>query len=301
MPAGTENTPGGIAFMNVFLRTLTTGNNTLNLTNTAKIISPTYTTQPTTTASTTIRPSADIQVNQTITGTSKYNDNETITITATNNGPNNSTGVTIKDLLPSGFQWISDNSQGTYNPTTGIWTIGNINNGNTATLTIIAKIVQTGTITNTAVLTAPLTPNFIDWNYNNNAQTISTNVNDAADIAVTQTINNTKPNTGDPITITINTTNNGPDTATGINITDILPTGLTYTNSNTNYGTYNPTTGIWTIQNLQNGNTATLTITATATNIGNYTNTATKTTETEYQSNLCQRCTVTNTNNKIKQ
>ena len=285
MPAGSGSTPGGIAFMNVYLRTLVTGTQTSNLTNKATLTNPTYTTQPTKTATTTINPSADIQINQTITGTQKYNDNETITITATNNGPNNSTGVTIKDLLPSGFQWISDNSQGTYNPTTGIWTIGTINNGNTATLTIIAKIVQTGTITNTAVLTAPLTPNFIDWNYNNNAQTISTNVNDAADIAVTQTINNTKPNTGDPITITINTTNNGPDSATGINITDLLPTGLTYTNSNTNYGTYNPTTGIWTINNLQNGNTATLTITATATNIGNYTNTATKTTETEYDWN----------------
>ncbi len=285
MPAGSGSTPGGVAFMNVYLRALVTGTQTPNLTNTAKITSPTYTTQPTKTATTTINPSADIQVKQTITGTQKYNDNETITITATNNGPNNSTGVTIKDLLPTGFQWISDNSQGTYNPTTGIWTIGNMNNGDTTTLTIIAKIVQTGTITNTAVLTAPLLPNFTDWNYNNNAQTISTNVNDAADIAVTQTINNTKPNTGDPITITINTTNNGPDTATGINITDQLPTGLTYTNSNTNYGTYNPTTGIWTITNLPNGNTATLTITATATNIGNYTNTATKTTETEYDWN----------------
>ena len=37
MPAGSGSTPGGIAFMNVFLRTLTTGTNTPSLTNTATL------------------------------------------------------------------------------------------------------------------------------------------------------------------------------------------------------------------------------------------------------------------------
>ena len=283
MPKGTDTTPGGIAFMNVFLRTIATGVQTPNLTNTATITSPVYTPKPTQTATTTIRPSGDIQINQTITGTHRYNNNITITITAKNNGPNNSTGVTIKDLLPTGLTWISDNSQGNYNPTTGIWNIGTLNNGTTQTLTIIAKIIETGTLTNTAALTAPLLPNFTDWNYNNNAQTNSIDIPDAADIGITQTINNTKPKTGDTITITINTTNYGPDLATGINISDILPSGLQYISSNTNYGTYN--NNIWTIQNLLNGDTSTLTIIAKAINVGNFTNTAAKTLENEYDWN----------------
>ncbi len=283
MPKGIDSTPGGTAFMNVFLRSLATGTQTANLTNNATVISPIYTTQPTQNATTTVRPSGDIQVNQTITGTTKYNNNVTITITAKNNGPDNSTGVTIKDLLPNGLTYISDNSNGAYNPTTGMWTIGNLNNGITQTLIINAQITATGTITNTAALTAPLTPNFIDWNYNNNAQTNTINIPDAADIAVTQTINNTKPSTGDTITIIINTTNNGPDIATGVNITDLLPAGLQYVSSDTNYGTFS--NGIWTIQNILNGDTGTLTIIAKVINIGNFVNTASKTAENEFDWN----------------
>ena len=118
-------------------------------------------------------------------------------------------------------------------------------------------------------------------------------INPAADIQVTQTVNNTNPHQGDYVTITINTTNNGPSTANGINITDLLPTGLYLgsTDPNTSYtttqGTYNPTTGIWTIGSLNNNTTATLTIIAkvTATPDTPITNNAYKSTETEYDWN----------------
>ena len=118
-------------------------------------------------------------------------------------------------------------------------------------------------------------------------------INPAADIQVTQTINNTNPHQGDYVTITINTTNNGPSTANGINITDLIPTGLYLgsTDPNTSYtttqGTYNPTTGIWTIGSLNNNTTATLTIIAkvTATPDTPITNNAYKSTETEYDWN----------------
>ena len=176
MPKGTDTTPGGIAFMNVFLKTLTTGSYTTNLTNIATLKSVDQddidNTNNETSTGIVVRPSADIQVNQSITGTHNLNDIVTINITAKNNGPNNSTGVTIKDLLPTGLTWISDNSQGNYNPTTGIWNIGTLNNGITQTLTILAQVKSTNIIKNTAALTAPLLPNFTDWNYNNNAQTI---------------------------------------------------------------------------------------------------------------------------------
>ena len=51
-------------------------------------------------------------------------------------------------------------------------------------------------------------------------------INPAADIQVTQTVNNTNPQTGSYVTITINVTNNGPSNATGIIINDLLPAGL---------------------------------------------------------------------------
>ncbi len=284
MPKGAGSTPGGIAFMNVYVRAITTGNQTASLTNTATLVSPTYSSPRTKSLGIAVPDAHDISVNQTVTGTTNYNNNVTITITATNNGPNDASGVTIKDLLPSNLQWISDNSGGAYNATSGVWTIGNITNGITKTLTIIVKIMGNGTtIQNTAYLTGPLDPAFLDWNYNNNAYSSNIEVPASADIAVTQTISNTTPTMGNNVTITVNAANNGPSYATGTKITDLLPSGLQFVSSTTQYGTFS--NGIWTIDSLANGGIATLTIIAKAINVGNYTNTAIKTAENEYDWN----------------
>lgn len=294
MPKGAEATLGGTAFMNVYVRAIATGANTQNLTNTATLISPAYATPPTATLSITVPLAHDIEVNQSVTGTPKYNNKITINITATNNGPQDATGVTIKDLLPAGLQWVSDNSGGAYNATTGIWTIGNIANGATLTLSILVKVIGTGTIQNIAFLTAPLTPAFFDWNYDNNLQTLSIEVPEAADIAVTQAINNTAPTVNDTVSITVNVTNNGPDSATGINITDLLPSGLQFVSFSTLYGTYTNSNGIWFIENLLNGETATLTIIARAFTVGNYTNIANVISLTEYDWNTTNNMTSVN-------
>ena len=292
MPKGTDDTPGAITFMDVYLKVIETGNKTTDLTNTATLTSvdqhDTNTANNQKSYAITVPTSADIQVNQNVTETPNYNGTVTITVTATNNGPNNSTGVTIKDLLPSGLQYVSSAaSQGTYNPTTGIWSLGNFTYGTgPQTLTIVAKIISTGTIKNVASLTAPLVPNFTDWNYDNNAQQCIIEVPDAADVQVNQTTDKTSYNLGDTVTVTVTVKNNGPDNASGVSIKDLLPTGLNYSSSNASTGSYDNTTGIWKIGNLNNGSTVTLTITAIATALNNIINTASKNNETQYDPNL---------------
>jgi trimeric autotransporter adhesin len=178
---------GGRVFMKVLTRIIETGNQTPNLTNTAtleqvystdsqtsySISSPTQTTF-TATDSISSPASADIQVKQkqkiSTSHSSKY---VTYTITVKNNGPNNATGVQITDTLPTGVQWVSDDSQGTYNPTTGIWNIGNLNYKDTKTLKITALITGTGTIKNTATKTSETE---IDNNYINDAETVVINI-----------------------------------------------------------------------------------------------------------------------------
>ena len=58
----------------------------------------------------------------------------TFTIVATNNGPNDATGVAVLDLLPVGLTYTWDDSAGWYDPVTGIWDIGVLGNGEGATL-----------------------------------------------------------------------------------------------------------------------------------------------------------------------
>ena len=85
-------------------------------------------------------------------------DTVTYTITLKNNGPDDATGVIVTDILNSGLNFVSATvSLGSYATTTGVWTIGNLNNTASTTLTIVATIKdisQGQTIPNTATTTA---------------------------------------------------------------------------------------------------------------------------------------------------
>ena len=295
----------GTALMMVDTQAITTGNQTPALTNTATLTNVDQYDTPnnykTANYSINVPNNADIQVNQTQTtstqGSNKY---VTYTITATNNGPNNATGLQITDQLPTGLTWISDNSSGTYNPNTGIWNIGTLNNGNNIILSITAEINGTGTLINTAQTTAE---DQQDWNSNNNAQTL--------DLTITGTYT---PNTnmyvlqypwyydtalGYVNTYSYNTypvfvvdvENWGNDDATGVTVNYTLGTGYQYITSNTGgigTTTYNPTTRTitWNIGNMPTTGTALMMVDTQAITTGNQTpaltNTATLTNVDQY-------------------
>ncbi|ADZ09843.1 conserved repeat domain protein [Methanobacterium lacus] len=241
-----------------------------NITNTATLNQTNYNPNPQNQANNTITIEKESQLNikKTVNNTKPHLNNKIIyTITVTNNGPDDTTNVFVTDILPQGLKFISTN--GNYNPQTGIWTIGNLKNGQTAVLNIIAQITKTNTnITNTATLN--------QTNYNPNPQNQANNtinIEKESQLTIKKTVNNTKPHLNNKITYTITVTNNGPDDTTNVFVTDILPQGLKFISTN---GNYNPQTGIWTIGNLQNGQTAVLNIIAQITKTNtNITNTAT--------------------------
>ncbi len=245
-----------------------------NITNTA---TATWTEYP----STVTIPNSSIYVNQlTITNTATTPVNVggtgTFTITVINNGPTTVSKIQITDPTPNGFT-AGTPTTGTYNTTTGIWTINNLKKGTTATITFTITNIPSsmaGTnITNTATTTWP------EYSGTNSIPNSTIYVKEA-NVAITQTTSSSPINVGNTMTYTVTATNNGPDTATNIVIDDTIPTGFTATPS---IGTY--TNGVWTIPTLTNGQTATLTITGTATPTmagTNTTNTATRTNQTEY-------------------
>ncbi|MES2799253.1 MAG: ice-binding family protein [Bacteroidota bacterium] len=84
----------------------------------------------------------------------------TFTIAATNNGPSAATGVSVTDLLQNGYSFVSSTTtQGTYDPATGVWTIGNMANGAIETMTITAIVTHTGFYENTATISSSSTDN----------------------------------------------------------------------------------------------------------------------------------------------
>jgi uncharacterized repeat protein (TIGR01451 family)/gliding motility-associated-like protein len=199
--------------------------------------------------------------------------NTTFTLTASNLGNNNATGVTVNDLLPAGYTFVSATpSIGTYNSVTGVWTVGNLTaSTGTATLNIVAKVNPTGTYSNTATISG----NQDDPVAANNTSTVNPVPVLVTDRQITKTVDNSTPVVGSNVVFTLNALNNGPSPTTGVLVTDLLPAGFTYVSNTTpTAGTYVNLTGLWAIGNLASTAGASMTITAKVNATGPYTNTA---------------------------
>ncbi|WP_378185287.1 tandem-95 repeat protein [Aquimarina sp. W85] len=87
----------------------------------------------------------------------------------------------------------------------------------------------------------------------------------SSDLVTQKSVDNTTPLENETITYTITVVNNGPDNATSVALTDVLPSGVTFSSATAVGGTvnsYDDSTGLWDIGDLNNGTTATLTIDA---------------------------------------
>ena len=97
-------------------------------------------------------PQADLSITKAIDNISpNVGTNVTVTITATNNGPSDATGVTVNYALPSGYTLVSaTKTSGAW--TSPTWTIGKLANTGTATLTVVAKVNGSGLYDNKAII-----------------------------------------------------------------------------------------------------------------------------------------------------
>ncbi|AMU94327.1 proprotein convertase, P [Sphingopyxis terrae subsp. terrae NBRC 15098] len=84
----------------------------------------------------------------------------TLAVTNASGSPATATGVTVLDTLPAGFSFTSAAGFGSYNSTTGVWTVGSVPPGATRTLTISGTVNATSgaTILNSAEITASSAP-----------------------------------------------------------------------------------------------------------------------------------------------
>lgn len=62
----------------------------------------------------------------------------TYTLTLSNDGVDTATNIEVKDVLPARLSYQSDSGAGSYNATTGIWTVGTVGAGKSTSLTINA-------------------------------------------------------------------------------------------------------------------------------------------------------------------
>jgi large repetitive protein len=210
-------------------------------------------------ASTTVSISADIAVMKTVDNPSpNVGNNVTFTVTAKNNGPLNATGVVVTDPLPAGLTFVSASaSQGGYTSGSGVWSVGSLASGATATLQIVATVTQAGPHTNTATKTAE---DQQDPNAANDSASAVVN-GQQSDLSLTKTDAPDPVAPGADLTYTITVTNNGPSSAQNVTVNDTLPTGTTFGSATPSQGSCAGTTTVsCALGSIANGASATITL-----------------------------------------
>ena len=146
----------------------------------------------------------------------KYLDMIEYTIVVVNNGPDKSFNVTVGDLLPDGVKFISSNGQ--YNPDTGVWFVGDLDNNESATLKIVVQVIKVGNIINNVNVTGT----GHDTNLTNNNDSVSVSVPDCVILDISKVANSTVIVAGENVGYTVTVTNHGPSVATNVVLKDIF-------------------------------------------------------------------------------
>ena len=203
-----------------------------------------------------IPPEADLVISKLVSDTSAVKgDVIEWTIIVTNNGEDTALNVVVNDKLPDGLIYISDDSKGAYNPVTGVWTIGNLNKGESAILTIVTIV---GTTNKTIVNMANVSSETYDPNETNNNCNNSSTVSPEVDLALTIEPDVTKVTVGDDVVFTVTVVNYGPDTAVNTCAYINLPYGLDLLGFEPSVGRFDPVNRIWYIGDLAPGEKVTM-------------------------------------------
>ena len=212
-----------------------------------------------------VSPLVDLDLMVTVNDNNLYiNDTVTYTITVTNKGYSLAENVNLTtNLTNTGFAFVSANNTN-YNNLTGLWTIGNINTGETASLKLKYQVNVSGNITvgfnvNTTTLELNTTNNNANVTVFVNNSTVP--VTNLVDLIVNITVDNSTPNLNDIITFNITVYNNASTTATNVTIENFLPAGLTP------IGAY---TGNWTLSSLGAYSNISFTFQANVTSYGSF-------------------------------
>ena len=186
-------------------------------------------------------------------------DEITYTITVSNSGKINATNVVIRDILPEGLKFINASNGGVYYPVTGIITwILNITANSTVDLTVDVCVNKSGNITNTV-------------NVGNKTSNCTIESGDIVDLEIHIVADKSEIYVGDNIVYTVTVINNGPSDAINTIANILIPNALSILSYNATKGTFDITSGNWSIGNLTNGEKVVLTFVAKALNEGNST------------------------------
>jgi uncharacterized repeat protein (TIGR01451 family)/gliding motility-associated-like protein len=182
------------------------------------------------------------------------------TLTVFNHGPGTAENVEVEDVFDGRLEvesWTA--SQGSW--TDPIWSVGDLAPGDSATITISARVnpdTDNGVIIPNE---ATVGSDTFDPDESNNTDRVDVGITTSADLAITKVADPEPVIAGDEMTYTITVTNNGPSNALDVVMEDVIPALLSVVSVDVSTGTWSAPH--WTIGTLAVGDTVTMTITAT--------------------------------------
>lgn len=207
-----------------------------------------------------IIPLVDLAINI---GSSRVNIdfNKTVkyTIKVNNYGPSNASGVNVSAIIPNGLIYLSSTpSTGSYNPETGIWSIGDLDSGDNQTLIISLQTNKTGLIDYPVNVSSIEDDSDLSNNFNNKTIRVL-----MADLEIDIEACEDVFNYGDTINWTVTVKNNGPNNASKLIVSfDSLNQDLIYLNCSND--TFNASSLKWEIPSLSIGDEISIVISTKA-------------------------------------
>ena len=237
-----------------------------SLVNTATVSSDTpdqYLLNNTTTLSTPLQASADLEVNKALLGNLAPGMPTLYEMTITNHGPATAKGVVLVDAIAAGIlnpSYSVDNGT-TWQPWSGSLPLQSLAASAIETILIQGTLspATTSSISNTAMVYST-TP---DPNMNNNTATLTSNITPNAALNITKSALPNPAIVGEQLTYTIYVLNEGPAYAHNVVVTDIIPPELTNVLYSTDGINWLPWTGSYTYTTLPVGGARTLLIKGT--------------------------------------
>jgi len=183
---------------------------------------------------------ANLSVSNGVSSTAiKTGDKTIYTVTVTNRGNGDATNVKVSNILNTGFysNYASYSSLGSYS--NGVWNIGTLGAGDSASLVITATALKSGTTTSQAKVTA-------NDNLTALSSTVQKTINKYINLAYSNAVlTSSKVKTGKYVYLGTTVKNSGKDKSGTVKVKITLPKGMKLIS--VNYpAVYNKTTGTWT-------------------------------------------------------
>lgn len=192
-------------------------------------------------------------------------DSLTYTLTVTNGGDQDATGLVVADTLPTGTTFGAASASGTETAGVVSWPPFDLAAGAQATRTV------------TVTVDDPIAPGIVQLDNDATVQDDGTNGPDptpadntahdidttGAALSVTKDDGTTRAVPGAPLRYTITVTNAGPESLDAVTVSDAVPPALTGAVFTPSEGSFDALTGAWTGLSLAAGDSITLTLDAT--------------------------------------